>query len=139
MNKQIPAWALYLTIAIAVVLLCGVSGAVAASKPEPEVRTVTEYKTKEVKTPAKTVTKEVEVLSNTCRNALLLSAQNMADFNSLVGSIGDAIVEFTETYNSSQFETVLAEQQVVIDDMLAAISQVVACDPTVGSEVSIGQ
>jgi len=133
MNKQVPAWALYLTGAIALVLvIC--SGAIGAStKAEPEVRTVTktEYKTKEVKGETK------EVLSDTCRTALVLSAQNMADFNSLVGSIGDALVVFSETLDSSQFEAILAQQQLVIDDMLAAIAQVVSCDPTVGTEVDI--
>ena len=124
MNKQIPAWALYLTIGIAVLLLCGGIASASSTQPEPEVRTVTE-------------TVEKEVLSSTCRSALVKSAQNMSDFNSLVGSIGDAIVAFTETYDSSQFESVLAQQQIVIDDMLAAISEVMLCDSTIGAEIDL--
>lgn len=124
MNKQVPAWVLYLTIGIAVLLLCGGIASASSTQPEPEVRTVTE-------------TVEKEVLSSTCRSALVKSAQNMSDFNSLVGSIGDALVVFSETLDSSQFEAILAQQQLVIDDMLAAIAQVVSCDPTVGTEVDI--
>jgi hypothetical protein len=135
MNKKVPAWALYLTIGIAVLLLCGGIASASSTQPEPEVRTVTETVEKEV--PGKTKTVEKEVLSSTCRSALVKSAQNMSDFNSLVGSIGDAIVAFTETYDSSQFESVLAQQQIVIDDMLAAISEVMLCDSTIGAEIDL--
>lgn len=135
MNKKIPAWALYLTIGIAILLLCGGIATASSSQPEPEVRTVTEYKTKEVQGKTKTV--EKEVLSDTCRSALVASVQNMSDFNGLVGDIGGAIVTFSETLESSQFTPILAEQEEIIARMLEATKKAIACDPTIGDDLDV--
>lgn len=134
MNKQVPLWTLILASTLAILFLCGITGAV-ASKPEPETKIVTEYKTR-------TVTKKVPgetkyELPPECRTALVSSTQNMADFNQLVGDIGNAIVSFSETYDTSKLEGALAQQKVVTDDMLAAIKQTMTCDPTIGQDVTI--
>lgn len=137
MNKQVPINKWTITAAVVVsVLLIAIGGASAgSSEPKIETKTVTEYKTKTVtkRVPGDTVYK----LSDTCRKALVSSTQNMADFNDLVGAIGDAIVTFSETYSTSELETAVARQQIVIDDMLAAVKQTMACDPTIGQDVTI--
>ena len=84
MNKQIPAWALYLTIGIAVLLLCGGIATASSTQPEPEVRTVTETVEKEVPGKTKTVEKKfclapaVQLslnLPRTCQTSTVLSVQ----------------------------------------------------------------
>lgn len=128
----INKWTIGGTIVIALALI-GIGGATASSEPKKETRTVTKYKTREVKVPGKTIYE----LSPTCRDALVKSTQTMSDFNNLVGQIGDAIVEYTKTYDVTALEEALAQQQIVIDGMLAAVKQNVACDPTIGQDVTI--
>lgn len=136
--KTIPVNKWTITGAIVTSILLITIGSTSAGTPETKTKTVTEYKIKEV--PGKT--KEVKgdtvyKLSDTCRSALVSSTQNMADFNDLVGAIGDAIVTFSETYSTSELESAVARQQVVIDDMLSAVKQTMACDPTIGQDVTI--
>ena len=114
-------------------LLVGIGGASASSEPKTETRTVTEYKTKKVEVPGKTKYE----LSDVCRKALVNSTQNMADFNGLVGQIGDAIVEFGDSYNTTAIEASLVQQKVVIADMLGAVKQTIECDPTIGQEITL--
>lgn len=141
MNKQLPAWTLYLTIGISLFLICGVGAIASTAQPEPEVRTVTETKIEKVPGKTRTVEKEVKVevekLSTTCRNALVDSVQNMADYNALVGQIGDAIVEWSETLDTTQMTQSLAQQKIVISDMLKAVEKAVQCDPTIGQDVQL--
>jgi len=136
MNKQVPLWSLIVAVAVAVLFLCGFTGAI-ASKPEPEVQTKTVYKTKTVEKKVKGETKFE--MPPECRTALVDASQNMADFNALVGQIGDAIVEYSETYSEAPLTAALEQQQVVIADMLSAFALVTACDPSIANDVEISE
>jgi|JI10StandDraft_1071094.scaffolds.fasta_scaffold481435_4 hypothetical protein len=131
--KTIPVNKWTITGAVIASILLITIGSTSAGTPETKTKTVTEYKTKTKEIKGDTVYK----LSDTCRKALVSSTQNMADFNNLVGAIGDAIVTFSETYSTSELETAVARQQVVIDGMLSAVKQTMACDPTIGQDVTI--
>ena len=93
MNKQIPLWTLLLSIFVGIILLCGLTG-VAANNPEPEVRTVTEYKTKEIK--GDTVYKtdpDIEDQLNVCQTSLASALQIASDLNDVIVTISTAIQE----------------------------------------------
>jgi len=133
MNKQIPAWALYLTIAIAVILLCGVSGAVAASKPEPEIRTVTEYKTKEVEVKDDSQTYEIAELKvqlETCQRSTLLSSQAMVDAVNAFIKVSEGAGEL----NVSKVEEATAIIQAI--DATTVGNTARECDPTIASKIT---
>ncbi len=117
--------------AILAIILIAIGAASAGGTPEPEVRTIT--KTERIEG----ATIETEVLPEQCQEALALSLQNMVDFNNLVGDIGDAIVTFSETYESTQFEPVLERQQVVIAEMLDATKAALDCDPTLKDKIDL--
>lgn len=133
--KTIPInkWTITTTI-IGSLLLIAI-GSASAGTPETKTRTVTEYKTKTIE--GETIYRDKTGLSSICREALVDSTQNMADFNQLVGSIGDAIVSFSETYDTSDLEAALLEQQTVIDAMLSAVKKTVECDSTIGQDIYI--
>jgi len=135
--KTIPVNKWTITGVIASSLLLIAVGSASAGTPETkiETRTVTEYKTREIE--GETVYRDKTGLSDICREALVDSTQNMADFNQLVGNIGDAIVSFSETYDTSDLESALVEQQIVIDGMLSAVKKTVECDPSIGQDVTI--
>ncbi len=82
MNKQIPAWALYLTLALSVVLLCGLTGVVATTTPEPKIETRT--KTIEVENTEQIddLKDEIDTLNtqlDICKKSTLKSTQGFID------------------------------------------------------------
>lgn len=93
LTKPVPLWSLLLAGFVGIILLCGLTG-VAANNPEPEVRTVTEYKTREVK--GDTVYKtdpDVEAQLSTCQTSLASALQIASDLNDVIVTISTAIQE----------------------------------------------
>lgn len=132
--KTIPVNKLTIGAAVfAAVAFIGIGAASSASEPKTETKTVTEYKTKEVKGETK------YELSPICREALVAATQNTTDFNDLVGQIGEGIVEFSETYETTAIENALVQQEAVIADMLEAFKKTLACDSSIGQDVTIAE
>jgi hypothetical protein len=94
LTKPVPLWSLLLAGIVGIILLCGLTGVAATKTPEPEVRTVTEYKTKEIK--GDTVYKtdpDVEDQLNVCQTSLASALQIASDLNDVIVTISTAIQE----------------------------------------------
>lgn len=137
-KKTVPAWALYLTIGIAVVLIA-CSGIVGATgQPEPEVITKTETVEKKVQDDSqqeKIVELEDELATanrkiETCQTAVLSSTQGFIDMLGAYVQLSTAASELS----SSGVE----EATAMIDDIDAAGigSQARACDETIGDQIT---
>lgn len=77
-----------------------------------------------------TITKEV--LSQTCKDALKATTSSIQDYNGLLVSIGEALDRWADNPYSADFDSVLAEQQVVNVSAVSAAEKAVACYPEVG-------
>lgn len=137
-NKTVPAWALYLTIGVAVVLIA-CSGIVGATgQPEPEVITKTKTVEKKVQDDSqqeKIVELEDELATanrkiETCQTAVLSSTQGFIDMLGAYVQLSTAASQFS----SSGVEQATA----MIDDIDAAGigSQARACDETIGDQIT---
>lgn len=127
---SLPLWAIIATGATVLLLLCGITGA-AASKPEPEVRTVTEYKTKTVKDDSQTEEiEELKVQLETCQRSTLSASQAFVDMtNAFV-----ALAEGASTFDTDRIE----EANGMIEDIDSASVGSLAreCDPDIASKIS---
>lgn len=129
---SIPLWAIIATGATVLLLLCGITGA-AASKPEPETRTITktEYKTKTVKDDSQTEEiEELKVQLETCQRSTLSASQAFIDMtNAFV-----ALAEGASTFDTDRIE----EANGMIEDIDSASVGSLAreCDPDIASKIS---
>lgn len=127
---SIPLWAIIASGATVLLLLCGITGA-AASNPKPEVRTVTEYKTKTVKDESQT--EEIATLKvqlETCQRSTLSASQAFVDMT-------NAFVQLSEGASELDVDKINeATSMIESIDAGAVGSQARECDPTIASKIT---
>lgn len=127
-TKQVPAWSLYLTIGIAVVLLCGGIATASASKPEPEV--TTKMVTKEIKVEDTDKIDELETQLDVCKESTLLASQAMVDAVNAFVKVSEGASEL----NISKIEEASAIIQAMDAERVGTKAK--ECDSTIGSKIT---
>lgn len=126
----VPLWTIFTAGAIVLLLLCGITGA-AASKPEPEVRTVTEYKTKTVQDDSQAEEiAELKVQLETCQRSTLSASQAFVDMT-------NAFVAMAEGASTFDVDRINEANGMITDiDSASVGAQARECDVAIASKIT---
>lgn len=137
MTKQVPLWTLITAGAIIILLLCGVSGAL-ASQPEPEV--ITKTRTVEKNVVDKTQDRKIDSLNSqidtlnsqldTCQESVRMSTQAFVD----VALAFQKLAEGASNFSVDQVNEATAMIEAI--DSAAVGTQAKECDPDIQSKIT---
>jgi TolA-binding protein len=137
MTKQVPLWTLIVASTLAILLLCGFSGAL-ASQPEPEV--ITKTRTVEKNVVDKSQDRKIDSLNtqidtlnsqlDTCQESVRMSTQAFVDVTLAFVKLGEGASNFSVDQVNE------ATAMIEAIDSEAVGTQAKECDPDIQSKIT---